>query len=343
MDISAGARGTQSRPTGRKPGWFARRPAMTILSAPLHLGVARSLRPMANRLSGWSHSLASRCLPRHPAQPAWQATLDFSTPNRRTAADRRGVSRLPGMTGGKLFIQRRLQTLSLPEGLRIEEPSPDNWADDDFSMEAGQPVAPDAGYFSQAGVQPVSFTGLTPPDQSIAPANFQAASVKPGASGDENPSDYSQALSDRPVSPPNRAQFARPAPGGPTRQTTNTITSPQWPFRLVRPIITTKPACCTCLPAQRGGVQERAHFPAARKRSFRRASIFFAGRPVQPSHQPGQSRSYSIALDRQANGSPAACHYYHSTFYSRPAFGPRPAAAGAVRKEPAGPHQGFPG
>ena len=87
-----------------------------------------------------------------------------------------------------------------------------------------------------------------------------------------------------------------------------------------QPIIRTKGARCACLLARGGGIQERAPFPAARKRSFRRDPVFLAGRPGQPSHHPGQSGNCPIALDRQANGSPAARHYYHSTFYSDPAF-----------------------
>jgi hypothetical protein len=216
MEMRAGARGTQSRSTGRKPGWFARRPAMTILSAPLRLGVSRSLWPLANRLAGWSHSLASRWLPRHPAEKAWQGPLDYSAPPRRATADRRAVSRSPGVTGGKLFIQRRLQTLSLPEGLRIEEPAPQSWTEEDLSIEAGQPdkplVAPADEKLPQSDVQPISFTSPATSDAEIPPDNFQA------------------------LSPHSRARLARPALSGATGLATNRITSPQWPFRLVSPL-----------------------------------------------------------------------------------------------------------
>ncbi len=215
MDMKTGARGTQSRSTGRNPGWFARRPAMTILSAPLRLGVSRSLWPLANRLAGWSHSLASRWLPRHPAEKAWQGPLDYSAPPRRVTADRRAVSQSPGITGGKLFIQRRLQTLSLPEGLRIEEPASQSWTEADFSIEAGQPdeppVAPADEKVPQPDVQQALFTGPATSDDEIPPANFQA------------------------LAPHSRARLARPALSGATGQATNRITAPQWPFRLVSP------------------------------------------------------------------------------------------------------------
>ena len=62
-----------------------------------------------------------------------------------------------------------------------------------------------------------------------------------------------------------------------------------------QPIIRTQGAHCARLLTRGGGIQARAPFPAARKRSFRRDPVCLAGRPGQPSYPPGRSGSCPIA------------------------------------------------
>ncbi|MGD0003992.1 MAG: DUF4157 domain-containing protein [Anaerolineaceae bacterium] len=112
--------GSQAGSTNRQPGWFARRPAMTLLST--RLRIFPSLHPLVNRLSAWSHNLASRWLSFHPARRAWRGILDLSLHPGTAFRARRDMRCVPDKISGKQIARRGLQTLSLPEGIRIEEP-----------------------------------------------------------------------------------------------------------------------------------------------------------------------------------------------------------------------------
>jgi hypothetical protein len=242
MDKKPRDAGTPTIPTGRQPGWFARRPAMTLISAPLRLRVSRSFHPLANRLASWSHSLAARWLPLHPVAKAWRGTLNLSVSHRPAAGNRRDFRQPTGVSVGKLFTQRRLHTLSLPEGFRIEEPSPEDWKEEAFSIEGSLAVEPHAASpdeeLLQADVQAASFSEPNSPEQALPPANFQAGSAQPVTPGEESSlagfeaPDYA---SSTPNLPHRGERFARPAQTGSTRPAANKISPPRWPFRLVSP------------------------------------------------------------------------------------------------------------
>jgi hypothetical protein len=266
--------GTPARPTGRQPGWFARRPAMTILSTPLRLSVSRSLRPMANRLSTWSHSLASRWLPLRPAAKAWRGILDFSVSPRRAGGERRDFRRTAGVSSGKLFTQHRLQTLSLPEGYRFEDPTqenePENRISDAFSMDASQAVEPLAAPgvtrgedLPQSDAQTPAFSSENSPDEGITPANFQAVPVNPVTPGEETPQADFEApdnAGSAPHPPGREARQARPGLTGSARAATTKISPPRWPFRLVSPFSEQKqPAARYSAPG--GREFRKPHFP----------------------------------------------------------------------------------
>ena len=246
MDKRTRDTGTPTFPTGRQPGWFARRPAMTILSTPLRLSVSRSLRPLANRPSTWSHSLASRWLPLRPAAKAWRGILDLSVSHRPAGGDHRDFRRTTGIGGGKLFTQRRLQTLSLPEGYRFEKPTPENGSEnrieEALSAEASQAIEPLTTFPGeeppQSDAQATSFSGGNPPDEGASLENFQAISAKPVTPGEESPladfeaPDYAGSA----AHPPQEgARPARSSLSGSARPVTKQVSPPRWPFRLVNP------------------------------------------------------------------------------------------------------------
>ena len=249
MDKKNRDAGSPTIPTGRQPGWFARRPAMTILSKPLRISVSRSLRPLANRPSTWSHSLASRWLPLRPAANAWRGILDLSVSSRQAGGSRRDFRRPVGVSSGKLFTQHRLQTLSLPEGYRFEEPTPENEPEnrigEAFSADPSQAVEPLAALgvtrgeeLPQSDAQTTSFSAGSPPDEGVSPANFQAASTNPVTPGEESPlADFEAPETAGPVPhPPHaRARLARSSLTGSARTATHKVSPPRWPFRLVSP------------------------------------------------------------------------------------------------------------
>ena len=241
--------GSQTASTGRGPGWFARRPAIIILSSSLH--VFRSIQPLAGRLPAWSRNLALRWLPRQSAGKVWQGRLDLSARPTRTFGTRLEPGRAFGRTSGIVTRRNSLQTLSLPEGLRIEEPSSGGWQEQNLHPDTDQGseppvVQPDGGILS-TDIQAALAGPITPgqpilPDQALPPADrlISASSTSSQMAGVPRPA--------IPQSTGSRAQ--KLTPGTPQK-----ISPPAWPFRLVS-LVTEKMAPDTFYP-RRGKAEFR--------------------------------------------------------------------------------------
>ncbi len=217
MNEKARATGTQAGSTSRQPGWFARRPAMTLLSTPHR--IFPSLQPIVHRLSTWSHNLASRWLSRPPIGKAWRGILDLSLRPGRAFSARRDMRRIPDTISRKQIARRSLQTLSLPEGIRIEEP-PDAWKEQLNLLAVEEPAEPSPA----APIENFPFTTT----------EIHTISASPAAPKDDL---TSTAADNPPISTSPAAPKENPLPRGIlpefTASAPQKVSRPAWPFRLV--------------------------------------------------------------------------------------------------------------
>ena len=217
MNEKARPTGTQAGFIGRQPGWFACRPAMTLLSKPLR--IFSSLQPIVHRLSTWSHNLASRWLPRRPTGNAWRGRLDLSLHPGRAFSARRDMRRLPDIITGKQTSRGGLQTLSLPEGIRIEEPP---------EAEVEQPNLSTAEELAELPLPAPS------EDLPLAAPGIQTISTSPGAPLDDLAATAADNLtiSNSPAAPRETPLPRRILPAS-SSSPVQKVSRPAWPFRLV--------------------------------------------------------------------------------------------------------------
>ena len=251
--------GTPTGSTGRRPGWFARRPAMTILVKSLR--PFRSLQPLLTRPAAWSHTLAARWLPRPFIGKIWRSTSDFSVRPERAFAARGVTRRTADLIGGILTARRSLQTLSLPEGMRSEEPSPEDQQEQAQLLSTDQPpdlsaALPDEGA-PNAGIQAASTKSETG-EAETPPAAIQARSASFTPSEKEAPATDFRAPSTSSTAP-KLTRFTQPAVTEATGNTSKKVAPPAWPFTLVSPFTSKKPSA--------------SHYPLQREKTYRQPQI----------------------------------------------------------------------
>jgi hypothetical protein len=273
---------------------------MTTLSTPLRLSISRSRGYLANRLSTWSHSLASRWLPIRTTPKGWRGILDLSVSPRQAPGNRRDFRHSATASAGKLFTQRRLQTLSLPEGYRFEEPASENWpenqleeASSTLANQAAEPLAAlgvtPGAELPQPDPQNTKFSGENPPDEGASPANFQAVSVNPVRPGEESPLANFEAPDDAnpaPHPPHGEVRLARSVQTGSAGPGVNKVSPPRWPFRLVSPFSQQK------TPAVRYFPPGPLEFRKQRLSQLPETNTALGIRP--PSSAPVLSRSHAL-------------------------------------------------
>ena len=108
---------------------------MVILSTRLREFLA--LRPIVNSFSTWSHTIASRWMPRLFIKQAWRPILNLILQPGKVSQTKKEIRRTLNPPGRKQTNRWALHTLSLPKGVRIEEPFSETWG------EKASPIEPD--------------------------------------------------------------------------------------------------------------------------------------------------------------------------------------------------------
>jgi len=132
---------------GRRPGWFARSPAMVILSNLLRGFL--TLRPMVNSFSAWSHTIASRWMPRRFIKHAWRPILKLSRQRGKASQTKKEIRSTLNPPGRKQDNRWALHTLSLPKGVRLEESIQETWG----WGEKASPIEPDQETEQSRGIE----------------------------------------------------------------------------------------------------------------------------------------------------------------------------------------------
>jgi hypothetical protein len=102
---------------------------------------------MVNSFSAWSHLIASRRMPRQFIKQAWRPILNLSLQPGKASQTKKEIRRTLNPPGRKQDNRWALHTLSLPKGVRIEEPFSETWG------EKASPIEPDQETEQPQGIE----------------------------------------------------------------------------------------------------------------------------------------------------------------------------------------------